>query len=253
MSDTGRSAARQRAARRPSSNPCATARRRGRAASPPRPPRAARARRPTSVGSSAHRASRTRAAPPRAGRPRRERALHSLPACVHSRRVGRPCGQSARAARAPATPSRPASRAATVASETPSSGGRLGDVQPAEEAALDHRRLTRSMPRELLECRVEREQVVGRRGRGRALRRTYTTRAAAALVGVAPPRRLDEHLAHGAGGDALEVQAATPSRGAATSASLSHASLTSAVGLSVALGSSRARSRRGGAAPRTSR
>ena len=93
----------------------------------------------------------------------------------------------------------------------------LAHVQPAEEAALDHHRLARIEPGELLERGVEREQLRAADGAGcqRLRRRSRTRPPAAALARAPAPRGLDQHLAHGAGGDPLEMRGGTAAPSAA--------------------------------------
>ena len=83
----------------------------------------------------------------------------------------------------------------------------LRNVEPAEESALDHRRLAWADLREVVERRIERDDL----GRGRIRlayrfverdhRITVTT-----LRGVPATRSFDEYLPHRARGDALEMK-----------------------------------------------
>jgi hypothetical protein len=82
--------------------------------------------------------------------------------------------------------------------------GDLGLLHPAEEAVLHHLALPRL---QLRERPVQRQDVVHRQvqhavavGEGGLLP------AAAPLLAVASPRAVDQHLAHGAGGDGQEVR-----------------------------------------------
>jgi hypothetical protein len=85
---------------------------------------------------------------------------------------------------------------------------RLGDVETAEVPAFDHRRLPWVNPREVLERGIERQQVVGRRGRraDRLVEGHEDRVATAAPGGVTAPGGLDEDLTHRPRRDPLEVQ-----------------------------------------------
>src|SRR5580704_10520782 len=75
---------------------------------------------------------------------------------------------------------------------------RLADVEATEESALDHQCLTGLDARQLLQCGVEREQIIGA---GRWLVECFVERdgceSTTALLRVAAPGGLNEHLAHG--------------------------------------------------------
>src|SRR5438552_6533257 len=86
-------------------------------------------------------------------------------------------------------------------------------VEAAEEPALDHQRLARLQTGELLEGGVQAQQFVGA---GRRLIDGLTQRddrqsSPTALVSLPPTGGLDQDLAHGARGDALEAQTAAVS------------------------------------------
>ena len=153
-----------------------------------------------------------------------EELLDRVPARgVHRGWSGRPRGGSGagqcarRSCRASQARAARQSRS-TVASDTPSTSAVSATSRPPKKRHLDQCRLARLQPREVLERGVERQQVAGAGQDGARSASSNVTAAtpAAALAGVPAPGRLDQHLAHGARGDPLEVQRARASRAAAT-------------------------------------
>ena len=87
---------------------------------------------------------------------------------------------------------------------------RLADIAAAEEPTLHHQGLTRLKASQFLQSCIERDQLLAASG-GRhdrfVKRNDLDCIAAAAFVSSATARGFDQKLAHGAGGDALEMQA----------------------------------------------
>src|SRR5215468_7885020 len=86
--------------------------------------------------------------------------------------------------------------------------GGLGDVQTAEESPLDHHRLARLNPRQLIQSCVQRQQVlcVPRRLVPCVVKGDGDRSPSSPLQRVPTAGRLDQNLAHCACGDPLEVQ-----------------------------------------------
>lgn len=86
--------------------------------------------------------------------------------------------------------------------------GRLGNIQSAEKAALDQGGLPRIHTGKLVQSTIQTEQIIAAGG---GLLKGFVKGdgemgASAALVGVASTGRFDENLAHGASGDAFEME-----------------------------------------------
>jgi hypothetical protein len=88
-------------------------------------------------------------------------------------------------------------------------GRGLGDIETAEEAALDHDGLAGVEAGEVVEGGIEGEQIPFRGGvlSEGIVEGDEEDLGAATLEGVAAAGGFDEELAHGAGGDAFEVEA----------------------------------------------
>ena len=86
--------------------------------------------------------------------------------------------------------------------------GSFDDVKTSEETAFNHQSLTRLNPRQFVKGAVEGEQVFpcpGHSVSGIVDGHDNSVRSAS-LVGMAATGRFHQHLAHGTGSDAFEVE-----------------------------------------------
>src|SRR5271154_693803 len=85
---------------------------------------------------------------------------------------------------------------------------RLGDIQAAEKAVLDHGCLARIYAREFFERRIQRDQIIPklRPVSQRFIEGDHHAFRPAALPSISPPRRFHQHLPHRPRRNALKMQ-----------------------------------------------